>query len=103
MWSWENKPYNSFGNGSAMRVSPVGFAFETEDEVLAQAKRSAAVTHNHPEGIKGAKATALSVFLARKAGGRVGPRQQIENTTFHLKNARHFRAISPISPTKTSL
>ena len=53
MWSWEDKPYGSFGNGSAMRVSPVGFAFDTVEEVLAQAKRSAEVTHNHPEGIKG--------------------------------------------------
>ena len=52
MWSWENKPYNSFGNGSAMRVSPVGFAFESIHEVLEVAKRSAEVSHNHPEGIK---------------------------------------------------
>ena len=58
-------PYNSWGNGSAMRVSPVGFAFTTEDEVLAQAKATAEITHNHPEGIKGAQATALAVFLAR--------------------------------------
>jgi len=41
MWSWEDKPYGSFGNGSAMRVSPVGFAFNTVEEVLEQAKRSA--------------------------------------------------------------
>ena len=58
-------PYNSWGNGSAMRVSPVGFAFDKENEVLAQAERSAAVTHNHPEGIKGAQATALAILLAR--------------------------------------
>ena len=58
-------PYNSWGNGSAMRVSPVGFAFTTEEEVLAQAKATAEITHNHPEGIKGAQATALAVFLAR--------------------------------------
>jgi ADP-ribosylglycohydrolase len=77
MWSWENKPYNSFGNGSAMRVSPVGFAFATEDEVLAQAKRSAEVSHNHPEGIKGAQATALSVFLARKGEGKETIRGEI--------------------------
>ncbi len=51
-------PYNSFDNGSAMRVSPVGFAFDTIDEVLKEAKRSAEVTHNHPEGIKGAQAIA---------------------------------------------
>lgn len=58
-------PYNSWGNGSAMRVSPVGFAFSTEEEVLAQAKATADITHNHAEGIKGAQATALAVFLAR--------------------------------------
>ncbi len=58
-------PYNSYGNGSAMRVSPVGFAFDTLEEVLAEAKRSAEVTHNHPEGIKGAQAVAAAIFLAR--------------------------------------
>lgn len=58
-------PYQSFGNGSAMRASPVGFAFDTVDEVLAQAERSAVVTHDHPEGIKGAQAVALAVLLAR--------------------------------------
>jgi len=58
-------PYNSWGNGSAMRVSPVGFAFNTEEEVLSEAKKSAEISHNHLEGIKGAQATALSIFLAR--------------------------------------
>ena len=58
-------PYNSWGNGSAMRVSPVGYAFNTEEEVLEKAKQSAEVTHNHPEGIKGAQAIALSIFWAR--------------------------------------
>ena len=58
-------PYNSFGNGSAMRVSPVAWAFDTEEEVLAIAKATAIVTHNHPEGVKGAQATALAVFWAR--------------------------------------
>ena len=47
------RPYNSWGNGSAMRVGPVRFAFDTAEAVLAEAKRSAEVTHNHPEGIKG--------------------------------------------------
>ncbi|MFO7734386.1 MAG: ADP-ribosylglycohydrolase family protein [Candidatus Aminicenantes bacterium] len=59
------KPYNSWGNGSAMRASPVGFAFDTVDDVLREAARSAKFTHNHPEGIKGAQAAALAVFLAR--------------------------------------
>lgn len=58
-------PYNSFGNGSAMRVNPVGFAFSSLDRVLYEAEKSAVVTHNHPEGIKGAQAIAASVFLAR--------------------------------------
>ena len=58
-------PYMSYGNGSAMRVSPVGFAFNTIEEVLTEAQRSAEVTHNHPEGIKGAQAIALAIFLAR--------------------------------------
>lgn len=58
-------PYGSWGNGSAMRVSPVGFAFDKLEEVLEFAKRSAEVTHNHPEGIRGAQATAGAVFLAR--------------------------------------
>lgn len=71
--SWVHKaqrgiiePYNSCGNGSAMRIAPVGWGFETEEETLAAAKASAECTHNHPEGIKGAQATALCIFLARK-------------------------------------
>ena len=59
-------PYNSFGNGSAMRVSAVGWLFDTEEEVLEQAKQSAEITHNHPEGIKGAQAAALAIYLCRK-------------------------------------
>lgn len=59
------EPYNSWGNGSAMRVSPIGFAFDSIDEVMAQARMSAEVTHNHSEGIRGAQATALAIFLAR--------------------------------------
>jgi ADP-ribosylglycohydrolase len=59
------EPINSFGNGCAMRVSPVGWAFETPDDVLKEAERSAHVTHGHPEGIKGAQAAALAVYLAR--------------------------------------
>lgn len=58
-------PYNSFGNGSAMRVSAVGWAFDGLDDVLREAAASAAVTHDHPEGIKGAQAVAAAVLLAR--------------------------------------
>jgi ADP-ribosylglycohydrolase len=75
--AWENKPYNSFGNGSAMRVSPVGFAYDTEADVLHHAERSAAVTHNHPEGIKGAQATALAIFLARQGADKETIRTEI--------------------------
>ena len=57
-------PYQSWGNGSAMRVSPVARAFEAERRVLEEARRSAEVTHDHPEGIRGAEAVSLAVFLA---------------------------------------
>ncbi|MHC5082799.1 MAG: ADP-ribosylglycohydrolase family protein [Planctomycetota bacterium] len=70
IWSDDTLPYNSWGNGSAMRVSPVGFAFDTVEEVLDQAKRSAAVTHDHPEGIKGAQATSLAILMARTGSGK---------------------------------
>jgi len=60
------QPYNSFGNGSAMRVSPIGYYAQSLDEALSLAETSAAVTHNHPEGIKGAQATAAAIFLARQ-------------------------------------
>ena len=60
------QPYNSWGNGSAMRVSPIGWYFDDEDMVLAEAKLSAEPTHNHPEGIKGAQAVALAILLARQ-------------------------------------
>lgn len=63
--STSRSPYNSWGNGSAMRVSPVGHAFETLESTLDAARRSAEATHNHPEGIKGAQAVAAAVFLAR--------------------------------------
>jgi ADP-ribosylglycohydrolase len=73
----DSQPYNSWGNGSAMRVSPVGFAFDSEEAVLREAEKSAAVSHNHPEGIKGAQATALAVFLARRGPSRADLRQTI--------------------------
>ena len=58
-------PYNSWGNGSAMRVSAVGWMFDTLEETEHVAELSAAITHNHPEGIKGAQSTAAAIFLAR--------------------------------------
>lgn len=72
------RPYNSWGNGSAMRVSPVGWAFDTVEDVLQEARTSAAVSHDHPEGIKGAQATALAVFLARTARDKDRIRAEIE-------------------------
>ncbi|MBQ7236511.1 MAG: ADP-ribosylglycohydrolase family protein [Clostridia bacterium] len=63
----ENKPYNSFGNGAAMRVSPVGFVCETEQQVKKVSRAITEISHAHPEAIKGAEATAVAVFLARKA------------------------------------
>jgi ADP-ribosylglycohydrolase len=60
-----------------MRVSPVGFAFDTEADVLAEAERTAVVTHDHPEGVKGAQATALSVFLARKGATKETIRERV--------------------------
>ena len=65
IYSDNPKPYNSWGNGSAMRVSPIGWYCDSISDVLAEAKKSAEVTHNHPEGIKGAQAAAAAVYLAR--------------------------------------
>ncbi|MFO8029620.1 MAG: ADP-ribosylglycohydrolase family protein [Cyclonatronaceae bacterium] len=72
------QPYGSFGNGSAMRVSPVGFACDTLDEVLDLAAKSAEVTHNHTEGIKGAQAAATSVFLAAHQTDKQELRRYVE-------------------------
>jgi ADP-ribosyl-[dinitrogen reductase] hydrolase len=92
--SESNAPYNSFGNGSAMRVSPVGFACESADEVLAKAQWSAAVTHNHPEGIKGAQAVALAIFLARKGSDKEYIRKEI-STRFNYDLSRTLDQIRP--------
>ena len=62
----DEEPYGSYGNGSAMRVSPVGWLMDTADGTMKLAKLTAEVTHNHPEGIKGAQATAAAMFMARK-------------------------------------
>ena len=69
-WDWlfitdNPEPYNSFGNGSAMRVSSAGWLYDTLEETLHAAHLTAEVTHNHPEGIKGAESTAAAIFLAR--------------------------------------
>jgi ADP-ribosylglycohydrolase len=77
LFAAEPAPYNSWGNGSAMRVAPIGFAFDTVDEVLREAERSAAVTHDHPEGIKGAQATALAVFMGRSGASKEEIREEL--------------------------
>ena len=76
--SKQSEPYYSFGNGSAMRVSPVGWYFHDPKAVLEQAGASAAVTHNHPEGIKGAQAVALGVFLARQGWDKKNIKERIQ-------------------------
>ena len=74
------KPYGSFGNGSAMRVSAAGWLFDTLDKTLEMAKVTAEVTHNHPEGIKGAQATAAAIFLARTGYSKPEIKQYVEHT-----------------------
>ena len=71
-------PYDSFGNGSAMRVSPVAWFEKHDHRVMELAKRSAEVTHNHPEGIKGAQATAMAILWARTGVPRHRIRRDIE-------------------------
>ncbi len=66
----EPQPYNSWGNGSAMRVSPVGWLFDSLKETRKYARLTAEVTHNHPEGIKGAEATASAIFMARNGASK---------------------------------
>jgi ADP-ribosylglycohydrolase len=72
-----HNPYGSFGNGAAMRISPAGWAYDTLEEVLQRAKGFTEVTHNHPEGIKGAQATAAAVFLARSGTPKGEIRQYV--------------------------
>ena len=98
-WLYKNdpKPYNSWGNGSAMRVSPIGFYAHTLDEALELAKTSAGITHNHPEGIKGAQAIAAAVFLARQGKAKKDIQLYISNTFDYDLN----RTIDSIRPTYT--
>ena len=72
------QPYNSFGNGSAMRVGAIGWAFNSLEEVQMEAYKSAECTHNHTEGIKGAVATATAIFMARKRCSKEEIKQKIE-------------------------
>jgi ADP-ribosyl-[dinitrogen reductase] hydrolase len=70
-------PYDSWGNGAAMRAGPIGWAFSSLDETLAEAEKSASVSHNHPEGIKGAHATAMATWMARHGKSKTEIRQAI--------------------------
>ena len=91
------QPYYSYGNGSAMRVSPVGYYAQTLEEALALAKVSAEVTHNHPEGIKGAQATAAAIFLARRGKSK----QEIRDYVAHTFDYDLSRTLDEIRPTFT--
>lgn len=90
----EVRPYYSWGNGAAMRVSPIGWYFDEEKLVLSEARRSAEVSHNHPEGIKGAQATAFAIYLARRGEKRETIRDEIASRFgYHLN-----RTVDEIKP-----
>lgn len=95
LFSEATLPYNSYGNGSAMRVSPCGFYAKTLDEALRLAKISAEVTHNHPEGIKGAQAIAACIFLARQGKSKKQMRDYIEA---HFEGYNLHRTLDEIRP-----
>jgi ADP-ribosylglycohydrolase len=86
--------YGSWGNGAAMRVAPIGWAFDDEATVLAEAARSAMPTHDHAEGVKGAQAVALAVFMARRRVDRWTMRQELE-TRFGYDLDRRVDAVRP--------
>ncbi len=90
----DRRPYNSFGNGSAMRVGPVGWVGATLDEVLELAEENAAVTHSHPEGVKGAQAVAAAVFLSRRGHSKADLRSYLEDT-FGYDLQRPYEQIQP--------
>ena len=94
MQSDDPRPYNSWGNGSAMRVSAVGFAFNSSREVMLEAQKTAAVTHDHPEGIKGAQATALTIYLARQGIAKFQIRREI-SAQFNYDLNRSLDEIRP--------
>ena len=88
------KPYGSFGNGSAMRVSSTGWLFDTLEETRKMARLTAEVTHNHPEGIKGAEATASAIFIARNGSAKEEIREYIV-TEFGYDLSRTCEEIRP--------
>lgn len=91
----DERPYNSYGNGSAMRVSACGYACNTLDDVEELAARSASVTHNHPEGIKGAKAVAACIFLARMHQSKEAIKAYIESA-YRYDLSRELESIRPL-------
>ena len=84
--SLDPQPYNSFGNGSAMRVSPVAWLFDDLSQVLEEAEKTALPTHNHPEGIKGAKAVAHAIWHFRKSKFSEESKDSENEETKGLKN-----------------
>ena len=84
--SLDPQPYNSFGNGSAMRVSPVAWLFDDLPQVLEEAEKTALPTHNHPEGIKGAKAVAHAIWYFRKSKFSEVSKDSENEETKGLKN-----------------
>ena len=89
------QPYGSYGNGSAMRVSSVAWLFEDLETVERFARISAEVTHNHPEGIKGAQATAAAIFMARRGKSKVEIRRHVEETCGYDLSSRTPETIRP--------
>lgn len=87
-------PYNSWGNGAAMRISPVGFAYDDLETVLKKAKEFTEVTHNHPEGIKGGQATAAAILMARQCKSKDEIKTYIEKE-FGYDLSRHVDEIRP--------
>ena len=85
IFSENPKPYNSFGNGAAMRVSAVGFAANSLEEVKEMSRLITEVTHNHPEGIKGAEATAVAIYMARMGSSILEIRDYIDKN-YYLMN-----------------
>ena len=84
MYSDDPQPYHSFGNGAAMRVSACGLAAKSEEEVKALSRTVTEVTHDHPEGIKGAEATAVAVYLAKSGAPMAEIRARVEEEYYSL-------------------
>jgi ADP-ribosylglycohydrolase len=84
IFSDDPKPYNSFGNGAAMRVSPCGFIARTEDEAKLLSRKVTEVTHNHEEGIKGAEATTVAIFMARQGAAKTEIRERVERDYYKM-------------------